>query len=159
MLSRLNHQFISIVFCPKTLFKNLFFRKLFPLSILHTNSNPLVKNSESPPIRVLVHDHIKIQDLQDLFVFIKEKCCTRVSSGVEQKLYKELLSSWCRRVVHIWQRRFIKWCTRCWFWVYKIKDKKNLKRVTWGLDVGQEDRTKIKSLVFAFAFFEIYFFS
>jgi len=33
------------------------------------------------------------------------------------------------------------------------QDKKNLKRVAWGLDVGQEDRTRIKSLVFAFAYF------
>ena len=37
------------------------------------------------------------------------------------------------------------------------QDKENLKRVAWGLDVGQEDRTRIKSLVFAFAFSEIYF--
>jgi len=37
--------------------------------------------------------------------------------------------------------------------VYKIKDKKNLKRVAWGQDVGQEDRIRIKSLVFAFALF------
>ena len=36
--------------------------------------------------------------------------------------------------------------------MYKTKDKKNLKRVAWGLDVGQEDRTRIKSLAFAFAF-------
>ena len=33
------------------------------------------------------------------------------------------------------------------------QDKKNLKRVAWGLDVGHEDRTRIKSLVFAFVFF------
>ena len=33
------------------------------------------------------------------------------------------------------------------------QDKKNLKRVAWGLDVGQEDRTRIKSLMFAFAYF------
>ena len=33
------------------------------------------------------------------------------------------------------------------------QDKENLKRVAWGLDVGHEDRTRIKSLVFAFAFF------
>jgi len=37
--------------------------------------------------------------------------------------------------------------------VYQNKDKKNLKRVAWGLDVGHEDRTKIKSLVFVFAYF------
>jgi len=41
--------------------------------------------------------------------------------------------------------------------VHKIKGKENLKRVAWRLDVGQEDRIRIKSLVFAFAFFEIYF--
>ena len=31
--------------------------------------------------------------------------------------------------------------------------KENLKRVAWGLDVGQEDRTRIESLMFAFALF------
>ena len=35
----------------------------------------------------------------------------------------------------------------------KNQDKKNLKRVAWVLDVGHEDRTRIKSLVFAFAYF------
>jgi len=33
------------------------------------------------------------------------------------------------------------------------QDKENLKRVAWGLDVGHENRTMIKSFVFAFAFF------
>jgi len=33
------------------------------------------------------------------------------------------------------------------------QDKENLKRVAWGLDVGHEDRTRIKSLVFVFAYF------
>ena len=37
-----------------------------------------------------------------------------------------------------------------------MKDKENLKRVASGLDVGQEDRIRIKSLVFAFTFSEIY---
>ena len=37
--------------------------------------------------------------------------------------------------------------------MYKIKDKKNLKRVDWRLNVGQEDRTRITSLVFVFAYF------
>ena len=41
----------------------------------------------------------------------------------------------------------------------KSRIKKNLKRVAWGLDVGQEDRTRIKSLIFVFVFFEIYFLS
>ena len=39
------------------------------------------------------------------------------------------------------------------FRVYQNQDKKSLKRVAWGLDVGQEDRTRIKSLVFVFAYF------
>jgi len=39
------------------------------------------------------------------------------------------------------------------FGVYQNQDKENLKRVAWGLDVGHENRTRIKSLVFAFAFF------
>ena len=38
------------------------------------------------------------------------------------------------------------------------QDKKNFKRVTWGLDVGQENRTRIKSLVFAFALFLSFYF-
>ena len=36
--------------------------------------------------------------------------------------------------------------------MYKIKDKEYLKRVAGRLDVGQEDRTRIKSLTFASAF-------
>ena len=39
------------------------------------------------------------------------------------------------------------------FRVYQNQDKKNLKRVAWGLDIGHQDRTKIKSLVFAFVLF------
>jgi len=38
-----------------------------------------------------------------------------------------------------------------------FQDKKNLKRVVWGLDIGHKERTKIKSLVFAFAFFWDFF--
>jgi len=48
-----------------------------------------------------------------------------------------------REGVHIWQRGFVKWCARCWFWVYKSRIKENLKRVAWELDVGHEDRTTI----------------
>ena len=39
------------------------------------------------------------------------------------------------------------------FGVYQNQNKKNLKWVVWGLDVGHEDRIRIKSLVFEFAFF------
>ena len=49
------------------------FRKLYSLSILHSNSNPLVKISESQPIRVLVHDHLQIQGLQDLFIITQRE--------------------------------------------------------------------------------------
>ena len=34
--------------------------------------------------------------------------------------------------------------------------KENLKRIAWGLDVSHKDRTRIRSLVFAFEIFEIY---
>ena len=37
------------------------------------------------------------------------------------------------------------------------QDKKIIKRVAWGLDVGQEDRTRIKSLVFAYFLRFIFF--
>ena len=37
--------------------------------------------------------------------------------------------------------------------MYQNQDKKNLKWVARGLDVGHEDRTRIKSLVFVFAYF------
>ena len=37
------------------------------------------------------------------------------------------------------------------------QDKENLKQVAWGLDVGQEDQTKIQSLVFVFTYFLSFF--
>ena len=51
--------------------KNPVFRKLVSHSFLHTNSNPLVKNSECPPIRDLVHDHIQVSRLIGYFVIIQ----------------------------------------------------------------------------------------
>ena len=69
--------------------------------------------------------------------------------GVEEKLYKVLLSSWCKKsCTHL-----AKGVLSSSVHVYKIKDKEILSGVAWGLDVGQEDRTRIKSLVFAFALF------
>ena len=41
----------------------------------------------------------------------------------------------------------------------KSRIRKISSGVAWRLDVGQEDRTRIKSLVFAFIFSEIYFLS
>ena len=67
-----------------------------------------------------------------------KSCCLL---GVEKSctdLTKVILSSGVQRVD---------------FEVYKNQDKENLKRVAWGLDVGHEDRTRIKSLMFAFAYF------
>ena len=59
-----------------------------------------------------------------------EKSCTDLAKVVCQVVYKELILG------------------------IQNRDKENLKRVTWGLDVGQEDRSRIKSLMFAFL--EIY---
>ena len=65
---------------------------------------------------------------------------------VEDRLYKVLCLLGCKKsCIHL-AKGFVKWYTRCLFWMYKIKDKENLKRVAWGLDVGQEDRTRINLL-------------
>ena len=56
-----------------------------------------------------------------------EKSCTNLIKIVCQLVYKE-------RILGV-----------------QNQDKENLKRVAWGLDVGHEDRTRIKSLLFAFA--------
>ena len=37
--------------------------------------------------------------------------------------------------------------------MYQNQDKENLKQVAWGLDIGHEDRTRLKSLMFVFAYF------
>ena len=90
-------------------------RKLVPLSVLYTNSNPIVKNSESPPIRVLVHDHIQVSRLighivitqrEELYKLIFlvlrrggqencllgiEKSCTDLTKLVCQVVYKVLV--------------------------------------------------------------------
>jgi len=81
-----------------------------------------VKISKSPPIKVLVHDHIQIQGLYDWLYLLKGKDCTRASSGWREVVQGVVVFLVVRRVVYIWQRGFVKCYTRCWFWVYKIKD-------------------------------------
>ena len=112
-----------------------------------------MKNSESPPIRVLIHNHLQVSRLIGYFVITQrevlykviflvlrrgvqencllgaEKSCTDLVKIVCQVVYKELILG------------------------VQNRDKENLKRVAWGLDEGQEDRTRIKSLMFAFAYF------
>ena len=140
-------------FSAQTLLKYSIFRKLVLFSVLHTNFNPLVKNSESPPIRGLVQDHIQISRFIGLIVITQREVLYKSAFLVQKRNCTRCCLLGVRRVARIWQKLFVKQCTRCWFWVYKIKDKENLKRVAWGLDVGHEDRIRIKSLVFAFAYF------
>ena len=63
------------------------------------------------------------------------------------------MSSWYKEEVYRFGEGFCQVCTEVDFGVFQNLDKKNLKRVAWGLDVGHKDRSKIKSLVFVFAFF------
>jgi len=142
-----------ISFLSTLCWKILFSRKLVSTFISLYNSNSIVKNSESPPIRVLIHDHILVSRLIEFIVITQseelnkviflvlrrgvqgncllsvEKSCTNLTKLFCQVVYKELILS------------------------IQNQDKENLKRVTWGLDVGHEDRARIKSLVFAFAYF------
>ena len=131
-----NHQLKSLVFCPK-LVKNLVFKKLVFNFCSSHNSNSFVKNSESPPIRYLVHNHIQVSRLIGYIVFHQRKCLLGVKKSCTV-LTKGVLSSDVQKLI---------------LRVYQNKDKKNLKRVAWGLDVGHKDQTMIKSLVFTFAFF------
>ena len=55
-----------------------------------------MKNSESPPIRVLVHDHIQIKAYRIDCNYLKRKI-VQERLRVEEKLYKVLLSSWCKK--------------------------------------------------------------
>ena len=78
----------------------MFFRKLVSLSILHTNFNPLVKNSESPPIRVLIHDHIQVLKAYRLFCNHSKKGFVQgYLLGVEKRCTRKL-SSWCREELY-----------------------------------------------------------
>ena len=138
--------------------KILFSRKLVLLSVLHTNSNALVKNSESPPIRVLVHDHIQVSRHIGYFVITQREVLYKVIFlvlrrgvqgtcllGVEKSftdLAKVIMSSGVQGVD---------------FGCTKLRIRKIPNGFAWGRDVGQEERTRIKSFVFAFVFFEIYF--
>ena len=62
--------------------KILFSRKLVSTFISSDNSNSLVKNFESPPIRYLAHDHIQVSRLIGYFVInqreyllgVKKRC-------------------------------------------------------------------------------------
>ena len=96
-----------------------------------------MKNSESPPIRDLATTiyRLKAYRIQCIhskicYLLNEEKSCTNLTKVVCQVVYKELILG-----------------------VYQNQEKENLKRVAWRLDVGHKDRIRIKSLVFAFAFF------
>ena len=131
----------------KLCWKILFSRKLIStFCSSQKNFNSLVKNSESPPLRVLIHDDIQVSRLIGYFVITQrealykviflvlrrgiqgnyllgiEKSCTDLAKIVCQVVYEELILG------------------------VQNQDKKSLKQADWGLDVGQEDWTRIKSL-------------
>ena len=57
-----------------------------------------MKNFESPPIRVLFHDHIQVLKAYRLFCnHSKRRIVQEHLLGVKEKLYKVLLSSWCKK--------------------------------------------------------------
>jgi len=55
-----------------------------------------------------------------------------------------------REVLHIWQRGFVKWCARCWFWVYKIKDKGKSQAGDLGTGCRSRGPNQDKFLMFTF---------
>ena len=98
-----------------------------------------MKNSESPHIIYLIHNHIQVSRL----IGYRLHC-----------IPLKKVSSWCKEELYRFDEGcFVKWCTEVNFGVYQNQDKKNLNRVAWGLDVGHKNQIRIKSLVFAFAFF------
>ena len=136
------HQLKSLVFCPKLCSKVLFFRKLFFTFCSSHNSKSLVKNSESPLIRYLIHSQSHTS-----FKVYRLHC-----------IPSKKVSSWCKEELYRFDKEcFVKWCTRVDFGVYQNKDKKNLKWVSWGLDIGHKNRNRINSLMFAFTFFWDFF--
>jgi len=112
-----------------------------------------VKNSKSPSIRVLIHDHIQVLKAYRLF-------CNHSKKGVVQGyllVLRRCVQENCLLGIEKSCTDLVKVVCQV---VYKVlvlsvqnKVKENLKRVAWGLDVGQEDRIRIKSLLFVFAYF------
>ena len=109
-----------------------------------------MKNSESPAIRNLIHDHIQVfkayrilcnhskrRVVQECLLGVEKSCTSCCLLGVEKSL-------------QIWQRVFCQVVYKKLILTIQNQDKKNLKRVAWGLDVGHEDRTRIKSLFASF---------
>ena len=110
---------------PKTLFKNLFFRKLFSLSILHTNSNPLVKNCESPPIKSpCSRSHTDSRLIGLIIITQREVLYKSVFLVQKRSCTRCCCLLGVRGVVHIWQRVFCQVVYNCWFWVYPNQETK-----------------------------------
>ena len=87
-----------ISFLSKLCSKILFFRKLFSTFCSLHNSKSLVKNSENPPIRFLVHNHIQILRLigyivinQRKYLLDVKKSCTDLTKGVLSRGVQELI--------------------------------------------------------------------
>ena len=115
-----------ISFLSKLFWKILFSRTLVSLSVLHTNSKPLVKNSESPPIRVLFcsRSHTSLKTYKLFYNHSKRSIVQVYLLGVEKRCIWKL-SSWCREELYRFDKcYFVKWCIRSWFWVYKIRIRK-----------------------------------
>ena len=110
--------------------KILFLRKLVSTFCFSHNSNSFVKNSESSPIRYLVHNHVQISRLIGYII-------------INQRVVIFLVQ---RRIVQIWQKVFYQV-------VYKELILECIKIRIRKISSGYKDRTRIKSLTFAFAFF------
>ena len=155
------HQFKIQVFSLKTLFKILSFRKLAStfcsLHKFQSSSEefwePTYKShcSRSHTVLRLIR-YFVITQRERLYksVFGLKRSCTRV----EEKLYKVFCLLGCKKsCIHLAKEI-------CQV-VYKVlilgvqnqKLKENLTWVAWGLDVGQEDRTRINLLCLHFLSF------
>ena len=146
--------FQNISFLSKLCWKILFFRKLVSTFISsHKFQSPSEEFWESTYKSHCSRPHTSLKAYK---IFCNHSLRSIVQGyllGVDKRCTRKF-SSWCREELYRFGKGyFVKWCTRSWFWVYKIKNKENLKRVAWGLDVGHKDRSRIKSLMFAFVFF------
>ena len=140
-------------FSAQTLFKSFVFQKTCFYFLLFTQFQFYCEEFWESTYKESCSRSHTVLRLIGFIVIIQRERLYKSVFGLKRSCTRCCCLLGLRRVVYIWQRGIVKWCTRCWFWVYKIKGKENLKRVAWGLDAGQEDWTRIKSFVFAFALF------
>jgi len=118
-------------FLPKLRSKILFFRKLVSTFCSSHNSNSIVKNSESPPIRDLVHDHIQDSRLIGFTVVIQMRRVVQEYLLGEKKRYTKSCSLLGieKSCIDLAKAILSRGAQGVDFGMYQNQDKENLKRV------------------------------